>query len=130
MPQLHGIRSKPFDDLLVEHQMELAPVHSILVPAVAGEFASRLAIYFAAIQSHERPFARGNADLVEFLFTDTQVFEFTDGVGLEIDADTQRLQPAHALEHRAGHADLVEREGERQPTDATTGNKHMSLRHP
>ena len=41
-----------------------------------------------------------------------------------VDADAERLQRGHALEHFGGNADLVQAERQRQPADAAAGDEN------
>ena len=57
-----------------------------------------------------------------------QVVELAHGIGLQVDAHAQRLQIRHRLVDHAGHADLVQREGQGQAADAAAGDQHGELR--
>ena len=82
---------------------------------IAGEPPARLRVDVVAVQADQRPLFRGHANLVELCFRDAEVVELAHRVGLQVDADTERLHLAHGLEHQARHADLVKREGVANP---------------
>jgi hypothetical protein len=63
--------------------------------------------------------------LVELCFRDAEVIELADGVGLQVDANPQRLHLAHGLEYQARHADLVKRQSRCQPADPAAGNENF-----
>ena len=94
--------------------MKLAAMNRILVPAVAGVLAARLGINLLAVTPDQGPLSSGDADLVEVIFPDTQIVQFTNGVGLEVYADTERLDLGHTLKHHTIDADLVEGKCQRQ----------------
>ena len=100
-------------------------MHGVLRPAIAGEPPARLRVDVVAVQADQRPLFRGHADLVELRFRDAEVIELAHGVGLQVDADTERLHLAHGLEHHARYADLVKREGRRQPADPASCNEDL-----
>ena len=60
---------------------------------------------------------------------DAEIVELAHGVGLQIDADAERAHLAHRFEDDAGHADLVQRQGRRQPANAAAGDDHKIVRH-
>ena len=66
------------------------------------------------------------ADAIETLRSDAEIVELADGIGLEVDADPERLRIPHGLEDDAGHADLVQRERGGEAADAAAGNEHGS----
>jgi hypothetical protein len=55
--------------------------------------------------------------------------KFTHGVGLQIDADAKRTHFPDRFEDNAGHANLVEREGCCQPTNAAASDDYSTIRH-
>ena len=55
--------------------------------------------------------------------------ELAHRIGLQVDADTERAHLARRFEHHAGHADLLQRQGRRQPADAAAGDEHGAFRH-
>ena len=98
-------------------------MHGVLRPLVPGEPPARLRVDVVAVEADQCPLFRGQADLVELRFRDAEVIELAHGVGLQVDADAKRLHLAHGLEHHARYADLVKREGRRQPADPAAGNE-------
>ena len=54
---------------------------------------------------------------------DAEVVELANGVGLQVDADAERLRIGDRLEDDARHADLVEREREAHAADAASGDQ-------
>jgi hypothetical protein len=63
---------------------------------------------------------------VEQVGADAQVEQLAHGVGLQVDAHAQRLAAAARLRrHDAGHADLVQGEGQRHAADAAAGDQHQ-----
>ena len=117
------------DELLVQQHVELAAMHGILRPVIAGDETARFRIDVVAVQAHQRPFLGGHADAVEVLFGEAEIVKFAHGIGLQIDADAERAHLARRFEHNAGHADPFERERRRQPADAAAGNEHEIVRH-
>lgn len=93
-------------------------------PTVAGEQAARLGIDVVAIATHQRPFARLDADRVQQFRAQPQLVELAHGVGLQVDAHAQRLQLGHRLEDDAGHTDLVQRQRQRHAADPTSGDQY------
>ncbi len=55
--------------------------------------------------------------------------ELAHRIGLQIDADAERAHVPDGFEDDAGHADLVERQGCRQPADAAAGDDYKIIRH-
>ena len=78
---------------------------------------------------HKRPFLCRHADPVEILLRYAEIVEFAHRVGLQIDADAERTHLADRLEHDARHADLMQRQGRRQPANAAAGDYHRKVRH-
>ena len=78
-----------------------------------------------AIEAHEGPLPRLNPYGVEQGVIDPQIVELTDGVGLEVDADPQWARGVDSLEHAAGNAQLVQRQGGDQPANAATGDQDV-----
>ena len=99
-------------------------MHRILRPAVTGEQSARLGVDVVAVASDQRPFAGLDADAVEHLVVKAQVVQLANRIGLQVDAHPQRLQVGHRFIDNAGHADLVQREGEGHAPDAAAGDQH------
>ena len=99
-------------------------MHGILRPLVAGQQAARLGIDVVAVEPDQRPFLGGQTDAIEVGLRDAEVEELAHRIGLQVDADAQRAHVAHRLEDDAGHADLVQRQGRRQPADAAAGDEY------
>ena len=122
--QLHGVVAQALPDGVEQHHLQLPAVHRVLRPAVAGLQPAWLGIHLVAVAAHQRPFPRLQADGVQHIVAEAQVMQFPHRVRLQVDAHAQRLQLRHRLEHDAGHADLVQREGSGHATDAAAGNEH------
>ena len=123
------LRPDPLDHLVMQQHVELATMNRILRPVVAGQEPAGLGIDVIAVEPDQRPFLCGQAHPVEIVFGDAEIVEFTHGIGLQIDADAERAHVPDRFEDNAGHADLVERQGCRQPTNAAAGDDHKIIRH-
>ena len=62
------VRPDPLHRLVVQQHVELAAMHRILRPVVAGEQPARLGIDVVAVEPDQRPFPRRQADAVEIAF--------------------------------------------------------------
>ena len=109
--------------MLVQEHLELAAVHCVLRPSVAGEQAARLGVDVVAIAADQCPFAGLDADPVQHLAVDAEVMELANGVGLKVDADAEWLRIGDSLVHHARNADLVKREREGHAADAASGDQ-------
>ena len=123
------VRTDPFHELAVQQQVELAAMHRVLRPFVSGQAPARFGIDVIAVEPDQRPFFRRQAHAIEIVLGDAEIAEFPHGIGLQIDADAERAHFPDGLEHDAGHADLLERQGGRQPADAAAGDEHKIARH-
>jgi hypothetical protein len=124
----HCAGTGALDQPPIEQHMEMAAVHRILRPVVAGEFPARLRIDVVAVEGDQRPFLRRHADAVEIALREAEIGELAHGVGLHIDADAERAQFARRLEHDAGYADLVQRQRGGEPADAPARDQHWMVR--
>jgi hypothetical protein len=124
MAQPHGALAQALLHGIEQHHLQLSAVHRILRPPVAGLQAARFGIDLVAVAAYQGPFPRLQPDGVQHIVAEAQVMQLPHGVGLQVDAHAQRLQLRHRLEHDAGHADLVQREGGGHATDAAAGNEH------
>ncbi len=122
--QADRIAAEPFERRPVQQHLQLAAVHRVLRPAIARQQAARLGIDVIAVAADQGPLAGLDADGVEQLVVEAEVVQLAHGIGLQVDADAQRLQLGHGLEDDARHADLVQREGERDAADAAAGDQH------
>src|SRR6185369_577436 len=127
--ELHGIGSNALHDLLMQQHVEQAAMHRVLRPFVASQKATRLGINVVAIEADQRPFLGGEADAIEFRARDAEIVELAYGIGLQIDADAERTQVTHCLEDDTGNADLMQRQGRRQPANAAAGDDYAVTRH-
>ena len=125
--ELDRLRPDPLNDLVVQQHVELPAMHGVLRPVVAGKFSAGLGIDVVAVQSDQRPFPGGEADLVEIGLGDAEVVKLAHGVGLQVDADAEWAHVAHRFEHGARDADLMQRERGREPADAAAGNDHAII---
>jgi len=107
----------------VQQHLQLAAVHRVLRPAIAGQQAARLGVDVVAVAADKRPLTCLDADRVQQFAADAEVVELANGVRLQVDADTERLRIGDRLEHHARHADLVEREREAHAADAASGDQ-------
>jgi hypothetical protein len=123
LAQTDRIGAEPLEHGAVQQHLELAAVHCVLRPAVAGEQAARLGVDVVAVAADQRPFAGLDADAVQHLAADAEVIELANGVGLQVDADAERLRIGDGLVHHARHADLVKRERESHAADAASGDQ-------
>lgn len=124
LPQLHCVGSQALSYGVEQHHLQLPPVHRILGPVVARVQPAWLGVHLVAVATHQRPFARLQADRVQHLVAKPQVTQFSHGVGLQVDAHAQRLQLGHRFKDDAGHADLVQGEGSGHATDTAAGDQH------
>jgi hypothetical protein len=125
--ELDRLRPDPLDDLVVQEHMEQPAMYGVLRPVVAGEFSARFGIDVVAVQSDQRPLPGGQTHPVEIGLGDAEVVKFAHGVRLQIDADAERAHVTHRFEDSARHADLMQRERGREPTDAAAGNDHAII---
>jgi len=125
--QLHRVGTEALLHRVEQQHLQLAAVHRILRPLVAGQQAARLGIHIMAVAAHQRPFPGLDADGVERGGVETQVVELAHGIGLQVDAHAQGLEFAHSLEHPAGHADLVQGERHGHAGNAATGDEDHIL---
>lgn len=123
LAQPHGTVAQAVFDRVEQQHLQLPPVHRVLRPAVAGLQAAGFGVDLAAVAAHQRPFACLQADGVQHVVAEPQVVQLAHGIGLQVDADAQRLQLGHRFEHDAGHADLVQREGGGHAADTATGDQ-------
>ena len=124
LPQLHGIVAQAGLDGVVQHHLQLPPVHRILRPVVARLQAAWLGVHLVPVAAHQRPFACLQANGVQHVVAKPQVVQLAHSVGLQVDAHAQRLQFRHRFKDDAGHADLVQGEGGGHATNATPGDQH------
>lgn len=123
LAQAHGIVAQSRAHGIEQQHLQLSAMHRVLRPAVAGGQTARLGIDLVAVATHQRPFARLQADGVEHVVAEAQVVQLAYGVGLQVDADAQRLQLGHGLEDDARHADLMEGERGGHATDAAASDE-------
>src|SRR5690606_21656066 len=109
--------------LLVKHHLQRTAMHGILGPVVTRLGPAHFGVDVVAVEADERPLPRRQADAVEVVRTYAEVVEFAHGIGLQVDADTQRAQFTYGVENDAGNAYLVQRKGHRKAADASTGNQ-------
>ena len=119
-----GIGPKPLQCCLVQQHLKLSPVDRVLRPLVARQKTARLAVNIAPIASNQRPFFGLNPRQVQRRSVQTQVIEFTYGIGLQVDAHAQRSQFFNRLKHDAGNANLVKGERCGQAANAATGDEN------
>jgi len=124
LAQLHGVVAQALPHGVEQHHLQLPPVHRILGPVVARLQPAWLGVHLVAVATHQRPFARLQANRVQHLVAKPQVVQFSHGVGLQVDAHAQRLQLGHCFKDDAGHADLVQGEGSGHATDAAASDQH------
>ena len=60
----------------------------------------------------------------DFLGADAQVEQLAHRIGLQVDAHAQRLELGHGFVDDAGHAHLVQGEGQGHAADAAAGDQH------
>jgi len=128
MAQPYRVGPQAFAHGAVQHHLQLPAMHRILRPPVAGQQAARLGVHVVAVAADQGPLARLDADRVEHRVVETQVVQLAHRIGLQVDAHPQRLQVGHRLVDHAGHADLVQREGQGHAPDATAGDQHGARR--
>jgi hypothetical protein len=124
----HRGSSSALHELVVQQHVELAAVHRVLRPVVAGEQAARLRIDVVAVEADQRPFPGGQPDAVEICLGEAEVVKLAHRIGLQIDADPERPHLADRLKHDAGHADLMERQRGGKPADAAARDEDRSVR--
>ena len=98
LAQPHRIGAGAGDEDVVQEHVELAAMHGVLLPVVAGELAARLGIDVVAVQPDQRPFPGRQPDAVERRLADAEIVEFAHRIGLQVDADAERPHLAHLLE--------------------------------
>src|SRR5690606_17144549 len=123
------VRPRALAQGLGEEHLELSAVHRVLGPAVAGLEPARLAVDLPPVAGHEGPLERGDADPVELARPDPEVAELAHGVGLEVDRDAERGDLGRALEDREGHAELVQRQADREAADAPARDEDARCAH-
>jgi hypothetical protein len=64
-----------------------------------------------------------DADGVQYRRSDPELLELPYGVRLKVDANAERADVGHRLEHNAGDANLVKGEGDTESADAAAGNE-------
>ena len=129
LAQTDRVGAEPLEHGAVQQHLELAAVHRVLRPTVAGEQAASLGVDIVAIAPDQRPFAGLDADAVQHLGVDAEVIELANGVRLQVDTDTERLEVLNRFQHHTGHTDLMEGEGDTQSSDAAPGNEDRSTIH-
>ena len=126
-PEPDRLRTDPLHDLPVQQQVELTAMNGVLRPPVPGQAPARLGIDVVAVEPDQRPLLCGQAHAVEIVLGDAQIAELPHGIGLQIDADAERAHFPGGLEDDAGHADLVQRQGGREPADAAAGDDYGTV---
>ena len=101
----------------------------ILRPVISRICAARLGIDFLPLTPDKRPFPRRHSEPVHILCRKAEIHKFAHGIGLQIDPDAKRLQLGHLLDHKAGHADLVQGQRGGKPADPATGDDDAIIRH-
>ena len=123
------LRPDPLHQFFMQQHVKLAAMNRVLRPVVSGQEPPGLGIDVIAVESDQRPFFCGQAHAVEIVLGEAEIVEFAHGIGLQIDADAERAHVPDRFEDNAGHADLVERQGCRQPANAAAGDDHKIIRH-
>src|SRR5690606_40562416 len=82
-----------------------------------------LGVHVVAVQANECPLARCDANGVERGRTETEFIELAHGIGLQVDADTERFHVCDGFEHAARHAYLVQRQCRGKAADTGPGNQ-------
>jgi len=122
-------RTQPLADRGEQYLVQLAARDRNLRPAITGGAAARLGPDQLTVLVVEGELLGEDTGRREF-FRQAQRRQLADGVGLQIDAVTERAQGRHRLVDAAGHTDLVQAQRLGQSGDAAADNDdlHSSIR--
>ena len=110
-----------------QHALQLAAMDGELRHGVARMHAALLAPDLLAEAVDVDQLVRADADRVQRR-QQAEGGEFGDGVRQRVDADAERADRVGLLEHDAGDAALVQREGEGEAADAGAGDRGSVMR--
>src|SRR5690606_4975341 len=123
------LRSEPFQYRAIQQHLKLAAMHGVLRPVVAGTQTARLGVNVVAVESDQGPFLSLDTDCRERLWAKAQLVELAHGIGLQVDADSQRLDLGDTFEDVARHADLVQRERSAETADTGARDQNRTVAH-
>lgn len=129
LAQAHLVGPQPVNRGFMQQHVEAPAMDRVLIPVIACQTSARFAVDFASVEPHQRPLLRRNADGVHHHLVNAQIRQFAHRIGLQVDPHAQRPGLAHALQHQAIDADLVEGQGEAKASDTASGDENAWL-HP
>src|ERR1700689_3387052 len=115
--------SQPLGRGIEQDLLQRAAMHRELRPFVTGLEAARLAPDRLAVFGEIRQLPGAHAGRIE-LVEQAELGQFAHRMGQHVDADPERFQLSHALEHACRNADLVQAERQGQPADAAAGDEY------
>jgi hypothetical protein len=125
----HGAGAETVEHGLVEEHLQTAAMYRVLRPFVTGAHAARLGVDLFAVQADQHEFLGLQSDGVEVIGPDPELVKLSHGVRLHVDADTERLEVAHGLQHETRHTDLMQGQSDTQSSNAAPGNEDRSTIH-
>lgn len=123
VPGADGVWSEAVEDGPIQQHLQLASVDGVLGPVVSGGTSSTLRPHDVAAPPGERPFVGFDADAVEVV-GEPQVEQLANGVGLQVDSDSEWGDPPVRFEDRGIDTDLMTCQRHRQPGNAASGDQH------
>ncbi len=120
----HMLCAQATDRGIPQHTVQHAAVNAQLRLCIAGVAAAQLAVHELAVAREEAAIEVLDGLAFERVLQPERS-EFAHRVGQQRDADAQRLELAHTLEHGAADAALVQRQREGEAGDAAADDRNM-----
>ena len=118
MPGPDGVGCRDARDGPIQQHLQLPAMHRVLRPLIAGARRRAARNRRLCRSARPAPIPWSAAQWRRAVRPDAELVELTHRVGLQVDADAERLQLADGLEHQTRDADLMKRQRDTESSNA------------